>query len=242
VSLTGVVPLRKTCRFRRRGDPSIVFGSSCHLNLRAFCYSTTPARDTLDLARPALTILNLQQFIGSRSGTNSIISAPNRNDRVCRIQLWDILRSQLKRLWRSTGLSRFVLAPRPRNLQLDGIPFPVSILLLLTLSVLTFLLFLLPGDFTRGDSYLRLNATSLESWLNFSGPRFSIRGLSEYLEDLVVRINTPRLNELTVDKIASPNIGDKSCSMCVISNASLYLKPFHPGPIFTIRISQNPNG
>lgn len=139
-------------------------------------------------------------------------------------------------------------------------------------------LFLLPGTFHPRRWLLCLSIlTSLESlWLNFSGPRFPLppkrsvlpvltsfrfRGLSKYLEDLVVRIDAPRLNELTInffDKIRYPQLAQfightptletsraaRSCWMAAfVSTTSLYLKPFHPGFILAIRIaSRNPNG
>ena len=115
-------------------------------------------------------------------------------------------------------------APRLRNLQMDCIPFPGLPKLLLSASHLVHLhLFGIPppGYISPEEMVTCLSVlTNLESlWLQFSGHHFPpiqsnrpqkrstlpaitcfmFRGLCEYLEDLMARIDTPRLNELFID-------------------------------------------
>ena len=74
-------PLVHVCRRWR----SLVLGSPRGLNLQLYCTPKTPARDTLDVW-PALPLI-IQGDMTSSSGTDNIIAALGRSNRVCQISL-----------------------------------------------------------------------------------------------------------------------------------------------------------
>ena len=80
------------CR-RWRG---VVFGSPRRLNLRLFCTSTTPSRDTLDVW-PAFPIL-IQDSDVLAEDMDRLVSLVKRSERVCLIELWG-LRSPLDKFF-----------------------------------------------------------------------------------------------------------------------------------------------
>ena len=184
-----------------------------------------------------------------RSDIYNVIAVLQRSDRVCRIDLHYISRSQTKKLWEAMlepflELAHLKLsctatgqdvpdsflggsAPRLQYFLLSGIPFPgLPKLLLSTTHLVTLSLFDIPhsGYFspeaivTSLSRNTNLNMLSLgfqspssrpdpESRPPLSPIRTVLpaltyfdftRGTSEYLEDLVARIDAPRLNHFHV--------------------------------------------
>ena len=75
---------------------SLVFQSPRSLNLRLVCMAQTPARDGLDIWPPLPIIISNGRGIldDGRQGVDNIIAALEHNDRVCKIQLYLLSRSQ----------------------------------------------------------------------------------------------------------------------------------------------------
>jgi hypothetical protein len=67
---------------------NVVFGSPRRLNLRLVCRDTTPARETLDVW-PLLPIIIWAHFSTTLDAGN-IIAALERNDRVCKMDIFDV--------------------------------------------------------------------------------------------------------------------------------------------------------
>ncbi len=132
-------PLVHVCRRWR----TLVLESPRRLNLRLFCTPKTPARDTLDVW-PALPLI-VEGYM-SISGTDNIMTALGRSNRVCRVNL-ELAGSQLEEVLASmqgpfpelTQLRLFSSgemlpvipdsfldgsAPCLRTFHLHGIPFP----------------------------------------------------------------------------------------------------------------------
>ena len=122
---------------------NLVFGSPRRLDLRLICSEKTPARDTLDVW-PALPLIILYY---EREGADNIVAVLERSDRVCKIDLTNLGRSDLEQLSAamqvpfpeltflrlfSNGETVSALpdsflggsAPRLEFLSLKGIPFP----------------------------------------------------------------------------------------------------------------------
>ena len=122
-------------------------------------------------------------------------------------------------------------APRLRTLDLDSVPFPGLPKVLLSATRLVYLhlfcslasRYISPEEmFTCLSVLTSLKVVSLQ----FSGPHFlpiqtsrrpdrstlpaltsfKFRGLSKYMEDLVARIDAPRLNELIIDFLNTPQL------------------------------------
>jgi hypothetical protein len=123
---------------------SLVFGSSRRLNLRLYCTPQTPAKDTLDVW-PALPLLVVGNMALSSSGTDNVIAALGRSDRVYSVslslenwQLENILAAMQVPFPELTDLRLASHAGAPpipdsflggsarglRNISLSGIPFP----------------------------------------------------------------------------------------------------------------------
>jgi hypothetical protein len=218
----------------------VVFGSPRRLNLRLYCTSKTPVRETLDVWPPLPLVIQ-----SSRTEcANNIVAVLERRDRVDKIEL-DRISSPLEtflaamlepfpELTYLRLLSRDKTvpvvpdsflggsAPRLRFFALNGIPFPGLPKLLLTATHLVDLHlsniphsgYIPPEAVVTALSTL----TSLESLsLEFQSPRshpnsesrrpppptrtalpvlahFSFKGVCEYLEVIVARIDAPRVN------------------------------------------------
>ena len=130
------------CR-RWRG---LVLGSPRRLNLRLYCTSKTPIRDTLDVW-PALPLV-IGGVMTLSSGTDNITATLGQSNRVCQVLLWSFARAcmQLEKVFAAMQvpfpeltdlrLSSFGMhppaipdsfldgsAPRLRSFKLHGIPF-----------------------------------------------------------------------------------------------------------------------
>ena len=135
-------PLVHACRRWR----SLVLESPRRLNLRLYCTPKTPARDTLDVW-PALPLMVRGYYTDLTSGTDNIIAALERSNRVCHVFLSHLAGWQLEEvlavmqvpfpeltylLLASNGKTVPVIpdsfldgsAPRLRTFILLGIPFP----------------------------------------------------------------------------------------------------------------------
>jgi hypothetical protein len=138
--IEGWQSLVHTCRRWR----SVVFESPRRLNLRLLCTNQTPMRDVLDVWPPLPLVITSS----IREGVDNIITALERKDRVCGIQLFDVNGSPSEKLLAAMQepfpLLRHLLllssfdetgpvlpdsflgrsAPRLVLLQLSGVPFP----------------------------------------------------------------------------------------------------------------------
>jgi hypothetical protein len=76
---------------------SVVFESPHRLNLRLCCTPKTPSRDTLDVW-PALPLL-IKGRMSLSSGTDNIVVALGRSNRVCQVDLWDTDQRQLEKVF-----------------------------------------------------------------------------------------------------------------------------------------------
>ena len=122
----------------------LMFGSPRRLNLQLVCSPSTPARDTLNVW-PALTLIIYGTI--TRSGTDNVVAALEKSNRVCRVGLMGFAGWQLEQVLAamqvpfpeltdlelsSNGETMPVIpdsfldgsALRLRHFQLDGIPFP----------------------------------------------------------------------------------------------------------------------
>jgi hypothetical protein len=224
----------------------VVFGSPRRLNLRLFCTTETPVRDTLDVWPPLPLLIHGSDY--PTPGVDNIIAALERSDRVCQITLEYVPSSQLGEVWAAMQepfpeLTHFQLRaldePAPvvpdsflggsapcLQYHWDGIPFPgLPKLLLSATHLVTLQIWNIPysGYLSPETMATRLSAlTSLETlWLGFQSPLsrpgresrrpppttrtvlpalsdFWFKGVSEYLEVLVARIDAPRLKNLDI--------------------------------------------
>ena len=135
---------------------SLVFGSPRRLNLRLFCTSETPIRDTLEIW-PALLLVVDSGVMAFSSSMDNIFGALEQSNRVCKVNLYvtsSLLEKVLAQMQvpfpelTDLRLSKFYSfdetppfipdsflggsTPRLRHLTLDGIPFPGLPKLLLT--------------------------------------------------------------------------------------------------------------
>jgi hypothetical protein len=124
---------------------SLVLGSPRRLNLRLYCTSKTPIRDTLDVW-PALPLIVEGEDMSFSSDTDNTIAALEQSNRVCQISLTDLPGWQLEEVLAAMQVPfpeltylRFSSfdetppaipdsflggsAPRLRHLELFGIPF-----------------------------------------------------------------------------------------------------------------------
>ena len=129
------------CRRWRR----LVLGSPRRLNLRLFCTSKTPIRDTLDVWPALPLVVDSGGFMGFSSDTDNIIAALGHNNRICQVDLyfWDLEEvlaamqvpfpelTDLQITCTSVGAEPVIpdsfldgSAPRLQFLELRGIPFP----------------------------------------------------------------------------------------------------------------------
>jgi hypothetical protein len=125
---------------------SLVLGSPRRLNLRLFCTSKTPIRDTLDVWPALPLVVDSGGIMGLSVDTDNIIAALGHNNRICQVDLyfWDLEEvlaalqvpfpelTDLQITCTSVGGSAPVIpdsfldgsAPRLQFLKLRGIPFP----------------------------------------------------------------------------------------------------------------------
>jgi hypothetical protein len=230
---------------------NLILGSPRHLNLRLFCTSKTPTKDTLDVW-PALPLVVEGNM--TLSGTDNIIAALELSNRVCQVSLRGLAGCQLEKVLVAmqvpfpdlTDLQLFSdgetlpvipvpdsflggSAPRLRIFTLDGIPFPgLSNLLLFADHLVDLALINIPhsGYFSPkaiaallfalsslGTLHLGFQSPqSRPDWISRSLPplkrftsftlpalkEFHFKGVTEYLEELVTRIDTPRLNGMDI--------------------------------------------
>ena len=226
---------------------NVVFGSPRRLNLRLYCSSGTPVRETLDVW-PLLPIV-IGVYPVDKWDNDNIIAALEHNDRICKLVIIDIPNSKTEKalaalqqpfpaltflqlmFWNDTGpvLPASFLggsAPALQSIWLDRIPFPGLPKLLLTATNLNTLNiqhiphsgYISPEAMATALSVLtRLKSLSIE----FESPRsrpdrrprrlpppthtvlpvltnLMFKGVAEYLEDLVARIDAPLLDKLAI--------------------------------------------
>ena len=217
---------------------TLVFGSPRRLDLKLYCSSKTPAKDTLDIwpALPLIIDSNLTLL------SNNIIAALEQSDRVCRVSLRLTSRKleevlapmrvpfpELTHLWLWSNDEPPVIpdsflggsAPRLRILYLNSFSFPGLPKLLLSATQLV----RLDLDHIPHSGYISPQAmvaplsglSRLEIlFLQFRSPQsrphwesqslptprrsilpalieFRFKGVAEYLEELVTRIDSPQL-------------------------------------------------
>ena len=227
---------------------SLVLASPRRLNLRLFCTHTTPAKDTLDVW-PALPLM-VSDTRTTRAFTDidHTIAALGQSNRVCQVNLY-LTDLDLERVLAAmqvpfpelTGLSLTSYdetvpvipdsfldgsAPRLREFELGGIPFPglpnlllsATHLVSLTLSNIPHSAYISPEAIVALISML----SSLETLIiKFRSPQsrpdqetrrppsskrsviptlrsLEFKGVIEYSEDLVARIDTPQLDNLSI--------------------------------------------
>jgi hypothetical protein len=73
---------------------NVVFGSPRRLNLRLWCYESTPVRERLDVW-PHLPIV-IKGGGEGRWGVNNLIAALEHNDRICQISIWPVSSLQME--------------------------------------------------------------------------------------------------------------------------------------------------
>jgi hypothetical protein len=73
---------------------NVVFGSPRRLNLRLWCYESTPVRESLDVW-PHLPIAIAGDGEG-RWGVNNLVAALEHNDRICQISIWPVSSLQME--------------------------------------------------------------------------------------------------------------------------------------------------
>ena len=227
----------------------LVLRSPRRLNLRLFCTPQTPAKDTLDVwpALPLLVVGNMA--FKSSSGTDNVVAALGRSDRVRQVFLSDLAGWQLEKVLAAMQVSFPELkdlqlssddetspgfldsflggsAPSLQSILLSGIPFPGLPKLLLSANRLVDLrLFNIPhSGYVSPEAMVDLlsalpsldtlslrfeSPQSRPDWQSRSLPppkrciiptlnKFRFKGVTEYLEELVTRIDTPQLNNLYI--------------------------------------------
>jgi hypothetical protein len=146
---------------------SLVLGSPRRLNLQLCCKPETPAKDKLDVW-PALPLI-VRGSMALSSGTDNIIAALGQSNRVCQVLLdvavWELEEvlaamqvpfpelTDLRLI--SDGETLPVIpdsfldgsAPRLRNFELSGVPFPGLPKLLFSANHLVYLRFKPSGSF-----------------------------------------------------------------------------------------------
>jgi len=226
---------------------NVVFASPRRLGLQLLCAFGRSVKEMLDIWPELPIIISDHGRNPTKERADNVISALELNDRVSRIFLWDVSRSELERfvakmqvpfpvlrdltLWSSDEMAPVISdsflggsAPHLRSFWLDGIPFPA---LLNLLSSATCLVYLNLENIPH-SSYISIEAivtclstlAKLEDLLlKFQSPRslpsgtsqirspltrtilpaltrLGFKGATEYLEDLVARIDAPLLEEI----------------------------------------------
>ena len=143
---------------------NIVFGSPRRLNLRLFCGTKTPVKDTLDVWPPLPLVIHCSAYRDWQTkSTGNVVAVLEHNDRVCRIDLCGDHRLSIERALAAMHqpfpeLTDLVIkmrfgtvtplpdsflggsTPRLKRLHLCGIPFPGLPILLLSATHLVELL------------------------------------------------------------------------------------------------------
>ena len=229
---------------------SLIFESPRRLNLQLLCTPLTSTRDKLDVW-PALPLIVQGGLpLGSLvPDTDNITAALGHSNRVCQVNLWDLVDWQLEEVLAAMQLpfpelTRLRLssydetppvipdsflggsAPRLRDFNLFGIPFPglPKLLLSATHLVQLHLSYIPHSGYFSPEAIVALLSvlSSLKSLsLEFESPEsrpdrenrslpslkrsilptlehFRFKGVTEYLDDLVTRIDAPQLNTLQI--------------------------------------------
>ena len=229
---------------------SVVFGSLRRLDLRLCCTQTTRSRDMLDIW-PALPLIIKHDVFLSLGPVDNIAAALKCSDRVCDIGLWiyktldweiylaamqqpfpeltDLELRWNRRIDETVVVPDSFLggfAPRLKDLEFSGVPFPGLPKLLLSATHLVHLNlddiphsgYFSPNTMVAALStlvsleYLSLTFASPESCPDSESRRlppstrsvlpvlniFRFKGVSEYLEDLVAGIDAPQLDRLGI--------------------------------------------
>jgi hypothetical protein len=223
---------------------NLVFGSPHRLNLRLHCEARTPVKEMLDVWPRLPIVIRTSSF--KTLGVDNIVAALEHHDRICEVDLWRVLNSQLEkisaamqqpfpmltrlRIWFKDETAPVVpasflggSAPGLQTLWLKSVPFPglpkllssATHLVHLNLQKIPHSGYISPEAMVTCLSVL----TRLKSLvIGFESPRsrpdrksqcpprtflpvlttFQFRGVSEYLEDLVARIDAPLLSDLTI--------------------------------------------
>ena len=225
---------------------TLIFRSPRRLNLRLYCTSKTPAKDTLDVW-PTLPLI--VEGVASSSGTDNIIAALGQSNRIHEISLRGRAGRPLEKVLAtmevpypeltvirlsSVHVIRQIIpdlflggsAPRLQYVDLSGIPFPGLPKLLLSTNHLVYLhLSNIPhSGYISPEAMVALISVlpTLASFhLGFESPQsrpdrgsqslpppkhsilpalyeFRFTGVTEYLEELVTRIDTPQLKTLEI--------------------------------------------
>ena len=95
------ITLVHVCRYWR----NVVFQFPRHLNLRLYCTSKTPTRDTLDIWPPLPLVIH-DCYRNSTSGVDDIITALEHHDRVSQIQLNRFSSSELGYVMNSVPMQK----------------------------------------------------------------------------------------------------------------------------------------
>ena len=228
---------------------SLVLGSPRRLNLRLFCTTKTPMKDTLDIWPALPLVVDSGSIMNVTSDADNIIAALGQSNRVCKVNLYVTGRllekvlapmhvpfPELTDLALTSYNETPVIpdsflggsAPRLRHFELNGIPFPGLAKVLLSATHLVELrliyipysgyISILPKSMVAVLSALScLKILSLQFQFRRAAngsesrslplPKRSIlpalrrlefRGVTEYLEDLVSRIDTPQLDEMHI--------------------------------------------
>ena len=202
---------------------SIAFGSPRHLNLQIFCSERKriPVRKNLDLWPAFPIVLTVDYYRRLDKDSDNILATLEHHDRVCHIEIWNISSS----LWENvlplmqkpfpilTDLNLECTdempgasvvpdlfldgsATRLRKLKLIRTPFPGLPKLLLSA---THLVHIDLHDIPK-SGYIAPEAmvTCLPTLTRLEYLRLSFKRVSEYLEDIVDRIDTPLLHRLSI--------------------------------------------
>ena len=131
---------------------NLVFKSPRRLNLELSCSFGRPARAALDIWPPLPINISVYRYDKKSGDVDNIVAALEHNDRVCKINLWDVSRSNLEKILavmqepfmaltslelrgtnyeigkvaRGPGSFLGGFAPLLRTLTLKGIPIPFS--------------------------------------------------------------------------------------------------------------------
>jgi hypothetical protein len=205
---------------------NVVFASTRRLDLKLVCTTRTPVKKKLDIW-PALPIV-ISQYDPGMAGVHNIISALKHNDRICGINLYSVSESVLEKIFAAMQqpiptLKYLRLVPRPirvgvlvipdsflggsaphlRSLQLDGVEFRGLSKLLSSTSGLVTLSLSNIHHFVSPDQHELQSASSQRPLpsTRFDFPaltRFEFKGYSQYLKDMIARVNAPILDDLSI--------------------------------------------
>ena len=224
----------------------LVFGSPRRLNLRLLCTLERPTKDTLDIWPALPLVVDSEGIMDLSLNTDNITTALGQNNRVCKVKL-RLGNRQLEEVLAAMRVSfpeliriHLVLdkgtppvipdsflggsAPRLRNFELEGIPFPglpklllsathlvelsllnvphsgyispkAMVALLSALSSLKELALGFESLQSRPDREIRSLPPPIRSILP-ALREFYFAGVTEYLEEFVTRIDAPQLVEM----------------------------------------------